>query len=80
MRKLSSTPPLLCIEILSPGDTLNRIWERTRDYLAIGIPVCWMIDPLAKRAWSVTDAGLVEAPEGILRARHIEMPLADVLH
>src|SRR5665213_3500261 len=48
------TPPLLCIEILSPGDTLNEIWVRTHDYLSIGVPVCWIMDPRATRAWTVT--------------------------
>jgi Uma2 family endonuclease len=73
------TPPLLCVEILSPRDTVNQIWERTQDYLRIGVPVCWIIDPLAVRAWIVTDAGMVEAQDGILRAGEIEMPLSEVV-
>ena len=77
--KVVLTPPLLCIEILSPSDTLNGIWDRTQDYLAIGVPVCWIIDPTSRRGWVVTSAGLVEAKDGILRAGEIEMPLADVL-
>ncbi len=70
--------PLLCIEILSRRDSLNQIWDRTQDYLAMGVPVCWIIDPLVLRAWTVTSAGLVEVKDGILRAGKIEMPLAEV--
>jgi len=73
------TPPLLCIEILSPGDTLNEIWVRTHDYLSIGVPVCWIMDPRATRAWTVTESGLVEAANGILRARETEMALTEVM-
>src|SRR5580658_3829858 len=29
------TPPLLCIEILSPEDRMSRIMERVRDYFQI---------------------------------------------
>lgn len=72
------TPPLLCIEILSPGDTLARTWDRTQDYLSIGVPVCWIIDATDRRAWTVTSAGLVEAKDGVLRAGAIEFPLADL--
>jgi len=73
------TPPLLCIEVLSPCDNLNQIWDRTQDYFGIGVPVCWIIDPESRRGWIVTPAGLVEAKDGILRAGEIIMPLADVL-
>jgi Uma2 family endonuclease len=72
------TPPLLCIEILSPRDSLTQIWERTQDYLALGVPVCWIIDPIALRARVVTHDGLVEAKDGVLKAGEIEMPLAEV--
>ena len=60
------TPPLVCIEILSTCDTLNEIWDRTQDYLRIGVPVCWIIDPVSRRGWTVTTAGLVEAKDGFL--------------
>jgi Uma2 family endonuclease len=72
------TPPLLCIEVLSPRDSLNQIWDRTQDYFAIGVPVCWIIDPESGRGWIATPESLVEAKDGILRAGEIEMPLAEV--
>jgi Uma2 family endonuclease len=73
------TPPVLCVEIASRRDTFIGMWQRIDDYLAIGVPVCWIIDPEARCAWTVTPAGLVEAKDGILRAGEIEMPLAEVL-
>ena len=77
--KVVITPPLLCVEVLSPCDTLNDIWDRIVDYFAIGVPVCWIVDPESRRGWVATPAGMIEAKDGILRAGEIAMPLAEVL-
>jgi len=73
------TPPLLCIEILSPEDRMSRIMERVRDYFQIGVPVCWIIDLANRSAWVATPGQLTEPADGILRAGEIEMSLAEVL-
>ena len=76
-----SKPPFLCIEILSPEDRMSRIRERTDDYLVMGVPYIWVLDPIAQRAWSVTPAeGLREVMDGILRTQSpsIEVPLAEL--
>lgn len=72
------TPPLLCIEILSRRDTLDFVWVRIEDYFSVGVPVCWVIDPVRRRAWAATPGQLAKATDSILRAGDIEMPLADV--
>ena len=77
--RIVRTPPLLCIEIMSPGDTPARIRERAQDYFATGAPVCWIIDPISGQAWTATTAGLTEPTDGVLRAGDIEMPLREVL-
>jgi len=41
--------PLLCIEILSPEDTISRTNRRVQDYLEFGVPVVWVIDPTERR-------------------------------
>lgn len=40
-----TTPPFLCVEIISPDDRIGRIMERVREYLAFGVKYVWVIDP-----------------------------------
>jgi Uma2 family endonuclease len=39
--RVAATPPELCIEILSPADSVSRILERVDEYFAMGVPVPW---------------------------------------
>jgi Uma2 family endonuclease len=39
------TPPVLIVEILSPGDTYADTQTRARDYLLMGVQTIWIIDP-----------------------------------
>jgi Uma2 family endonuclease len=38
-------PPLIVVEILSPGDSLLGMREKIEDYLVFGIPNIWIVDP-----------------------------------
>jgi hypothetical protein len=49
-----SQPPDLCIEILSPEDRLSRCVKVVQDYLSIGVPTVWVLDPLEKIAYVAT--------------------------
>ena len=73
------TPPDLCIEILSPEDTMTKTLDRIKDYFNMGVPTCWIIDPVSHEGWVATPGRLEEATDGILRATGIEMPLAEIL-
>ena len=73
------TPPMLCVEILSRDDRMSEILERVRDYLDMGVPTCWIIDPATRTGWVATPGNLAEPTDGILRAADLEMPLAEVL-
>lgn len=37
--------PVLVVEILSPSDTQEEIDEKTDKYLAVGVPLIWIVDP-----------------------------------
>jgi Uma2 family endonuclease len=77
--QIVTTPPILCIEILSPEDQLSRYEERLNDYFAMGVPSCWIIDPGSRRAWVATPGNLAEAGDGVLRSGDLEMPLNAIL-
>ena len=76
--QVPSHPPVLCIEILSPEDRMSRYLARVNDYFEMGVPSCWIIDPIARRGWVVTPGHLDEATEGTLRSGEFEMPLSAV--
>lgn len=44
-------PPLLAIEILSPEDRMSRIMARCDDYISMGCPSVWILDPQLNKAW-----------------------------
>ena len=74
-------PPFLCIEVLSPEDRLSRVEERIDDYLAMGVPYVWLLDPKTRRAYTATAAeGLREIKGGVLRTENpaLEVPLDQI--
>jgi Uma2 family endonuclease len=78
--QIFSQPPYICIEILSPEDSFPRLQERFDDYLAMGAPNVWVLDPASKRGWSITLEGHFEALGGVLRTSdgRVEMPIAEL--
>lgn len=49
-----TSPPFLCIEVVSPEDRMSRIIERVKEYLAFGVSHVWVIDPENRTAHSYT--------------------------
>ncbi len=37
--------PMLCIEIVSPEDTLAKVLRRAEDFFAMGVPTVWVVNP-----------------------------------
>lgn len=76
-----TTPPCICVEVMSPDDTMAGLQDRLDDYLAFGVPNIWVIDPVKHRGWRVTAEGWARATDNIMRTadNRVEMPLADVL-
>jgi Uma2 family endonuclease len=72
--------PYICVEILSPEDTFPKLQERFDDYLAMGIPNVWVLDPASRRGWRITAEGHLEARDGVLKTHdgRIAMPIADL--
>ena len=57
-----------------------RINQRVADYIAMGVPCVWIVDPYERRAWVIDeDRPPAEVTDGILRSRHFEIALSEVL-
>jgi Uma2 family endonuclease len=52
------TPPLVCIEVLSPEDRLPRAELVLADYLAMGVENIWLVDPIRRVAYTFDAQGL----------------------
>lgn len=78
--QIFTTPPFLCIEVLSPEDRAGRMVAKISDYLAFGAPYVWVIDPQTRKAWIYTSAGMTEVRDGVLRTHEpeIAVPLQEL--
>jgi Uma2 family endonuclease len=58
IEKVTVTPPLLCIEILSPEDRTSRTVRVLDDCLAMGVQNLWLFDPIDRVAMTYSETGL----------------------
>jgi Uma2 family endonuclease len=70
-----NVPPFICIEILSPDDSVSGMMERLDDYMSFGVPNIWLIDPRRERSYFATAAGLIEAHDNTLSTTNPEITL-----
>ena len=63
-------PPVLVVEILSADDTYTETQSRSADYLPMGVPCVWIIDPTSRTgrqcvgdAWTAADVLAVPGTE-----------------
>jgi len=66
--QIFTQPPYICVEVLSPDDSFPKLQSRLDDYLSMGVPNIWVLDPASRRAWSITRQGHLEALDGTLRS------------
>jgi len=71
-------PPVVCIEILSPKDTLNSLRERVIDYERFGVPDIWIIDPATQRGYDCKAGAMIDAVEFSVPGTPIRLVLADI--
>jgi Uma2 family endonuclease len=78
--KIFTSPPFLCVEILSPEDRMVRVWERIQDYFEMGVPNVWVIDPETRIAHIASAAGDLHRVTDALRTSDpvLEVPLAEI--
>jgi Uma2 family endonuclease len=74
-------PPFICIEVLSPKDRMSRVEQRIADYLEMGVPCVWVLDPETRQAYTATPPeGLREVKTGVLKTEKpaLEVPLSEL--
>jgi Uma2 family endonuclease len=78
--RVLTTPPVLCVEILSPEDRISRVNTRIQDYFEFGVPVVWLIDPEERRVWIYRpDVPFEEVTGSVtLDGTSIEVPFSDI--
>ena len=59
-------PPLIAIEILSPGDSLRDMQQKAAEYRLFGAENIWIIDPKPRLAYRYTPSGLEDVQTGEL--------------
>ena len=71
-------PPVLVVEILSPDDTYTETQSRSADYLRMGVPCVWIIDPTSRTgrqcvgdAWTAAD--VLEVPGTEIRVSLLQL-------
>jgi len=76
--EIVTSPPFICVEVLSKDDTMQYMQDKIDDYLDFGVPYVWIINPRNKKAYVVTRAGMVEAASGTIETKDpvISLPLS----
>jgi Uma2 family endonuclease len=64
--QIIQTPPLLCIEVLSPQDRVARVRDRVHDFLNMGVREVWVADPASRTVTVYSGTSSVEHTAGEL--------------
>lgn len=74
--RIISHPPLLCVEVLSPRDTLKAMRKRVQDFFDMGVKDIWIFDPETRTAHACTASGTTEHKSGTLRVSGTKIKLS----
>ena len=76
--EVTVAPPVLVVEILSPDDSYTETQSRSADYLHMGVPCVWIIDPTSRTgrqcigdAWTAADK--LEVPGTKIQVNLLEL-------
>lgn len=78
VEQVLTQPPLACIEILSPEDTLRRMQERIDDYRGFGVNNIWILDPAKSQGYDCRSSDWLNATEFAVSGTPIRMNLSEV--
>jgi Uma2 family endonuclease len=64
--RIVRTPPLICIEILSSGDTFSELKKKVDNYIDMGVEHIWTFDPWNRNGYVCTSTAFTEPESGEL--------------
>jgi Uma2 family endonuclease len=72
--------PLVCVEVVSPSDTLVSLQERVEDYRRMGVEHVWVVDPVGRHAYVASERGFEQPESGefMVPGTAIRIVLAEV--
>jgi Uma2 family endonuclease len=79
-QRIVTEAPLLCIEVVSPEDRFAKLKAKCQDYLNMGVPEVWILDPASCAAFVLRGNTITEHREGVLNpiGLDIELDLAGI--
>jgi Uma2 family endonuclease len=73
--EIFTTPPFLCVEILSPDDVALELRMKVAEYLRFGVRFVWVVDPVSLTGDVHTVERIDRVPDGVFRADQIEVDI-----
>ena len=73
------TPPLLVVEILSSDDTYASMTQRCNDYIRMGVPTLWIVDPANRTGHMWTSGTWTETVTPSIPGSPIHVDLKTIL-
>ena len=70
-----TVPPFLCIEILSPEDSVAELRGKIEEYLEMGVTSVWVIDSVQFTGEIYTEDRIDRVRDGLFRAGEIEVDI-----
>jgi Uma2 family endonuclease len=72
--------PLICIEILSSGDTFLQLREKVDNYIGMGVEHIWTLDPWNRRGYLCTATAFIQPESGelVVPETPIKLVLAEI--
>ncbi len=77
-RRIVTKAPYLCVEILSPEDTMSETLEKVYEYLEFGVSWVWVIDPASRTGQIHTPTGVARVSDGVFRTDELWVNLNGV--
>jgi Uma2 family endonuclease len=73
-----TTPPFLCVEILSPNDSVLELRSKIEEYLSFGVSYVWVIDPACETGELHTPEGIERIDDGRFAAGQLAIDFRDI--